>query len=237
MTVLTICNRKGGTGKTTTVVNLARFLVLGGAQVLLIDLDTQQHVRLGLGAEPCIQSPWQAASPVPEHRRWANLFVCETGPQPGLDVNLFIHWITGCQAGYDYVLIDTPPTNDVALNAAVRASDAILVPFVATELGAAGVHQLTRLFIQIAQHHNPQLRLLGLLPTMYDRRLKLHQQIIKQMQHEYGAQRVLRPVRNNIKLAEAFSAHQPIYDYAKESSGAMDYQLLADDITAMWSGA
>ncbi|WP_119395102.1 ParA family protein [Salinibius halmophilus] len=237
MTVLTVCNRKGGTGKTTTVVNLARYLSLANHSVLVVDLDSQGHVNQGFGGVASAQSPWQCDEALSEHNDWPRLTLCQIADDESFDSVRFITWLHQVKARFQHVIIDTPPTNDEALNTAVRVSDALLVPFAATPLGVAGVHQLTRLFMKVAAAYNPDLRLIGLLPTMFDRRLNIHQQVVTSMRAEYGEKRVLRPIRSNIKLAEAFSAHLPIYDYAKDCTGAMDYQLLADEISALWGQA
>ncbi len=89
---------------------------------------------------------------------------------------------------------------------------------------------MSRLFYQMATRYNRKLKLLGLVPVMYDRRINMHKEVIKELTKLFGQNRILHGIRNNVRLAEAFNAGKPIRYFAPKSVGAMDYFLLCDEI-------
>lgn len=250
--VLAVANRKGGTGKTTTVVNLAAEFAMRGARTLVIDLDTQGHAGLGLGvasrkgapaahhifrfadwplAEAVVASAYERLAVIPADQDFDCLGV-------EADTRRLSAQLQGeAFRDYDVILLDTPPSLDIILISAMSAAQGVLVPLTPHFLSAEGVRQLSRLFFRVASTLNPSLKLLGLLPVMVDRRVKLHNEVIAEMQREFGAHRLMRGVRPDIKLAEAFSMMKPISVYAPKSRGAMDYRLLAGDLSVLWGGA
>ncbi|MBE0505171.1 MAG: ParA family protein [Marinospirillum sp.] len=272
--IIAIANRKGGTGKTTSCVNLAAVWGRQGYRVLVIDLDTQGHSALGLGrpyATPSSTQPtsktlrsvhgfFQAkAELIDPQRRIAQqqapqqLRDCiDTTPTQGVDLiaadvhfdGRGLHYPVTClrdalqQEGltqdYQRIILDTPPTLDSLLMNAAAAAQGIVVPFVPHHLGKVGALQLARLFYDIASNYNDDLTLLGLLPVMLDQRLTLHRNTIDELGAQFGQSKMLRGIRNNIRLAEAFAVHQSVLDYAPRSSGAMDYTLLAAELDALW---
>ncbi|WP_202403266.1 ParA family protein [Vreelandella massiliensis] len=247
--ILTLANRKGGTGKTTTVVNLAALWGSQGQRVLVIDLDSQGHAAIGLGLtyEPAanatihhllrhpdtpVNALWQATacegvSLIPADTRFSGHG--EQWPLTGLQRALakgdILHY-------FDVVIIDTPPTQDGLLISAMCAASAVLVPFVPHHLGEVGAKQLARLFYRVATEQNPSLGMLGLLPVMFDARLQLHRQTVDRLARQFGQARMLAGVRNNIKLAEAFAHGLPIHCYAPRSAGAQDYRALIQSLGA-----
>ncbi|WP_404375812.1 ParA family protein [Vreelandella aquamarina] len=246
--IIALANRKGGTGKTTTAVNLAALWGSQGYRVLVIDLDSQGHasIGLGLGDEPPAEktmhyllthpttplaSLWQptaceGVSIVPADTRFNGHG--QQWPLTGLkqaltDADIYAH--------FDAVVIDTPPTQDGLLISAMSAANAVLVPFLPHHLGEVGAKQLARLFYRVAIQYNPSLSMLGLLPVMFDARLQLHRQTVDRLAMQFGQARMLPGIRNNIKLAEAFAHGLPIHRYAPNSAGALDYRTLAAKIT------
>lgn len=240
--IIAVANRKGGTGKSTTAVNLAAEYAAHGQRVLLIDLDTQGHCALGLGHR--LRAGQLTAhhlfGPSATPLRAALLPNC----LPGLDLipadPMFQHGLapddeallgrhlleTGLENDYDIILLDTPPSLDLLLLNAMACAHWALIPFVPHALAAEGVRQLSRVFFKVAMRSNARLRLLGLLPVMLDARIGLHRDIRGQMVRQFGEDRLLPGIRNDIKLAEAFSAGQPARVYAPQCRGSADYHTL-----------
>ncbi|HLN24416.1 MAG TPA: ParA family protein [Patescibacteria group bacterium] len=248
--VLTVSNRKGGSGKTTTAVNLAAEWANRGWRVLVVDLDTQGHAGFGLGI-----TPLKGAATAHDIFRddgfdirgaivpcaWANLWCAPAdflfegtdGPKdPGrLAAQLRQPDIA---ARYDIIILDTPPALDQVLVNAMSAADGVLIPMLPHALSAEGVKQLSRLFYRISTTSNPNLKLIGLVPIMYNARLNHHQSVVSDIARQFGAERVMRGIRVDTKLAEAFAARQPIRISAPRSHGALDYFLLADELAQLW---
>ena len=249
--VLAISNRKGGTGKTTTAVNLAAEVAARGVATLLIDLDTQGHAAIGVGLAPPVKGeptshdlfarPGARLRDAIRRTDYDNLSIAPADPlYDGIGGNAEPTLIArrlrdeGLLDDYGLIVLDTPPSLDPLLMNAVAASRGVLVPLVPHPLAMNGVQQLTRLLFRIGSTVNPDLKLIGLLPVMVDPRVRLHHDILADMTRQFGASRVLHGVRSDIKLAEAFRDGQPIRTYAPRSRGALDYMQLADELMKGW---
>ncbi len=245
MIIISIANRKGGTGKTTTAVNLAAEMAAKGYRTLLIDLDTQGHVAWGVGFkdvngfEHYIHEVFNtkgfqikdAIYPTP----FENLFIAPADlnfvPSDAQDTHDRLReGLVPLKKDFDRVVLDTPPTLDLFLMAALSCSNVVIIPFLPHFLAAIGVKQMATLFYRVAVRHNNELKLLGLVPIMLDRRLRMHKEVIKTLSASFGKRRILRPIRTNVKLAEAFNAGMPVRYFAPRSAGAMDYYLLCEEV-------
>lgn len=241
---LAITNRKGGSGKTTTSVNLAAELAARGLKVLLVDADSQGHCALGLGvAVPPDTGNVHDLFTEPD-RTLKGMVV--PSRQPGLDLvpantrfdgrvktqanDRLDQALNEVRAEYDMIIVDTPPSVDALLLNALHAATGVLIPLVPQVLGSAGVRQLSQLFYQVAAQGRPGLKLVGLLPVMCDRKIPSHARVLSDLSLTYGAQRIMRGIRTDVRLAEAFGAGQPVREYAPRSRGAMDYFMLAEGI-------
>jgi chromosome partitioning protein len=247
---LIVTNRKGGTGKTSTAVNLAAELAARGDKVLLVDLDTQGHCSLGLGVkvqkgEPTVHDLFgkgAALRPALRETPWENLHLIPADP-------LFEHGSgsrnelllakalddEGIKAAYDTIIFDTPPSLDVLLLNALQAADRVVVPFLPHFLAGEGVKQLARVLFRVASSgSNPNLRVLGFLPVMCDLRIGQHKQVTGGVAHQFGASRMLPSIRNDIRLAESFGAGQPVRVFAPKSRAAEDYRAATQAILARW---
>lgn len=241
---LAVTNRKGGSGKTTTAVNLAAELAARGQRVLLVDADSQGHCALGLGVSvPAHKGSVHdlfresqvtgAELVVPSRQPGLDLIPADTrfdGQLPYQDKNLLAQALRPLQKEYDVVIIDTPPSADCLLINALNAATGVLIPLVPQVLGSAGVRQLSQLFYQVASQGRPDLKLMGLVPIMCDRQVPSHARVLTELSLTFGNQRILRGIRTDIRLAEAFGAGQPIREYAPRSRGAMDYFMLAETL-------
>lgn len=247
--VMAICNRKGGSGKTTTAVNLAAEYAARGHRTLLIDLDTQGHAGLGLG----IAAPRGGASahrifldpdfklssaicPTTQDHLWLapadDMFDPSHG---GNGAALKMHLASPEIAErFDLVVIDTAPSLDLTLMAALGAAHAVVAPLLLHPLSLEGVRQLVRLVWKTATMDNPRLTLVGLLPVMANLRINLQKSVQTGIISQFGIDKVLGGIRADITLAEAFAARQPIQVFAPRCRGALDYHLLANELSALW---
>lgn len=246
MKTLLISNRKGGVGKSTTALNLAAYMAISGRRVLLIDLDTQSHLQFGLGftkrfkkgIHKALQSedlsgaicstPFKNLSFIPADINYdvSNLDISKKA----LRRLLKKEEITKT---YDVCIIDTPPTSDVMLNNAMVASQYVLVPMQSEYLGYVGVIQFLKLFYETASKLNAKFTLLGVVPTLYNKSIKDHNKIIKNLEEKIGKSRVLPPIRKDFKLSESFNAGKPICHFDRRCRGAKDYERLSKKIAKM----
>jgi chromosome partitioning protein len=244
--IVVVTNRKGGTGKTTTAVNLAAEFAAQGQQVLLIDMDTQGHCAVGLDVAPARDAPTvhslflsdefllaEAVYPT----AWPNLHLVPANP-------LFEHGSSGGDATrlaralhdeglteqYDLIIIDTPPSLDSLLMKALCAARRVLVPFVPHHLSGEGMRNLARVLFRVASDLNPDLKLVAFLPIMLDRRIGQHRSVTEGVARQFGQGRVLSGIRTDIKLAESFAHRKPVRAYMPGCRGSEDYALTAREV-------
>ncbi|MBV5308169.1 ParA family protein [Chromatium okenii] len=249
-TIIVVTNRKGGSGKTTTAVNVAAEFAATGQRTLLIDLDTQGHCALGLGVKTSasqltahhlftaagatlpltaaiVRTAWELLDLVPADPEFQH----DNAPN---DDHILARALTDSTitSSYARIVIDSPPSLDRLLRNALTAAQWALIPFVPHPLSGEGVRQLARLFFRIAMTTNAELRLLGLLPVQLDSRIIQHRRVQEQVVGQFGLARLLGGIRTDIKLAEAFAAGRPIRYYAPRSRGNEDYQTAFANVLA-----
>lgn len=246
MHVISISNRKGGTGKTSVAVNLATELAVLGQRVLLIDLDSQGHCAVGLGIKSVssdktvhrllIDPQIQLADIIME-TPVSNLLLApadtffDHGTGPRDDGRLKAAFEQGrVSERFDCLVLDTPPSLDNLLMNALLCATRVLIPYVPHHLSFEGVRQLVRALFPVMTRHNKRLKILGFLPTMAAEHIKQHRSITGQVNHEFGASRLLPAIRNDIRLAESFAAGKPIRFYAPKSRAAEDFACLAEEV-------
>ena len=246
MKIISIINQKGGVGKTTTVINLASALSQQGKKILVIDLDPQGNATTGLGLSNTEQSDQtiygilngtMAISDVIKKTKFENLDLISSNVDlSGLEVETagdsdraFIlkskltSYLNDSRALYDYILIDCPPSLSLLTVMALVSSNSLLVPLQTEFFALEGLTQLMKTIERIKVSLNPNLKIQGILLTMYDRRNKLSSQV-EQEARSYFKEKVYQTViPRNVRLSEAPSHGVPVLIYDKSCPGSKSY--------------
>jgi len=244
---ISIINQKGGSGKTTTSVNLAAGLADAGKKVLVLDLDPQASTTSWLGYPQDSQSLLEVFT--------TNLGIEKTIIKtkiPGIDLIPGSTWLIGLEkklsqevgaetilkhkfksidsSKYDYLLIDCPPALSLLTINALNAVTEVMVPVETRIMALQGLVQLLQTIDIIKQRLNNDLNLSGILACRVDIRTKHSKEVVAELRKNFGPLVYKTVIRENIRLSEAPSFAQSILDYSAESSGAQDYRALAREL-------
>jgi chromosome partitioning protein len=242
--IITVANQKGGVGKTDLCVNLASYLAQRGKKVLVLDIDPQANTTEYLSGRPhkgdssrLLADDTTRLRDVAVPTRVKNLYLVP-GSQKLSAAQVEIMNDPGMQFklkrkvknhGYDFVLIDTPPSLGMLTVNALTASDSVLVPVQVHYLATRGVEQLMSTVNMIKKEINPGLSVRGYVLTMHDRRNNLTNRVERDVREAYGREVFDTVIPINVDLAEAPRNNMPIMLYNKESRGAYAYQRLAEE--------
>ena len=243
-------NQKGGVGKTTTVVNLATYLALGGRHVLVLDLDPQGNATSGFGVDREVldASAYEALSddlPLADLVVASGIDGLDIVPSAialaGIEVELagtaqrerrLARSLESIAARYDTVFIDCPPSLGLLTVNALTAANAVLIPLQCEYYALEGLGQLLATIDLVRDHLNPSLRVQGVLLTMYDARTNLSADVAAEVRRHLGARVYETVVPRSVRLSEAPSYGQPIARYRPDSRGAAAYRDLAVEFLA-----
>ena len=247
---IAVFNHKGGTGKTTTSVNLAAGLASRGKRVLLVDTDSQGNVgvSLGVGAERSlyhvlvmglrVQDAVRCVRPnldvLPSNETLAAAELYLAGRQQRDRV--LGQRLEGAAAGYDYVIVDCSPSLSLMNQNALVFADSVLVPVGCDYLSLVGVRQVIKTVRNVNTLLHHRLQIWGVLPTFYDMRAKICTEALDTLRSHFG-DRCLPPVRATTRLKEAPAQAQSIFEYAPSTRGADDYQCLVDRVLGLATAA
>ncbi|UKN01598.1 ParA family protein [Paracrocinitomix mangrovi] len=242
--IISVGNRKGGTGKTTTVVNLGRALSLKGKNVLLVDLDPQANLSYsyGISTEGCVLGEVlldkhidsgsifykDGLDLIPSNtdlQEYEAELIRSNAPKTALKEAL-----EDVKDQYDFILIDCPPTASHLTVNALMASDAVLIPMLMENLSLVGFEQMIDLVFDIKTKYHSELFILGVVGVLVDERRHLTTQILEALRSNYGVDVFNNYVRQNVKAAEAPASGQSVIDYAPTSNSAKDYIAIANEL-------
>ncbi|MBI4250243.1 ParA family protein [Candidatus Uhrbacteria bacterium] len=248
--IIAVVNQKGGVGKTTTVMNLAAYLAREGRRVLVVDLDPQANATSGLGLSPqelecgTYEVLIGAVKPhEPIHSFDARKFYLlpSTMSLAGATVELVTidkreyrlsDQLENLRELYDVILIDCPPSLGLLTVNGLVAADSVLIPVQAEYFALEGIGQLLNTLGMIQEALKPNLKILGALITMYDRRYNLSTAVLQEL-YRHFPQKIFRTViPRSVRLAEAPSHGKTILEYDASSRGARAYERLAKEFLA-----
>ena len=241
--ILCVANQKGGVGKTTTAINLAAGLAKSGAQTLLVDLDPQCNATTGLGREPTARHPLVAGDPLKQS-------LCDTGVArldllPGSrsfrDVEALTrhdesqaarlrHHLSSGLEGYDFVLIDCPPSLGQLTRTALAGSTEVLMPIQCEYFAMEGLAQMIEVIRDVIERHAHNLQFGGILLTMYDHTLELTREVDLEVREFFGEIVFQTVIPRDVAVSESTSHGKPVIDYAPRARGARAYVELCMEV-------
>ena len=249
--IIAIANQKGGVGKTTTAINLSAALAERGMATLLIDLDPQGNASTGLGLDASARRNTTydlifgnvPARQIMHQTEHPNLrMIPATTDLSSADIELMSRHRRSFllqdalrqsdiqEARFDYILIDCPPSLNLLTVNAMVAAQSVLVPLQAEFFALEGLSQLMLSVRELRETANAQLRIEGILLTMYDRRNNLAQQVEADARDNMGEMVFSTMIPRNVRLSEAPSFAVPVLIYDPQSKGAIAYRDLASEL-------
>jgi len=245
--IIAFANQKGGVGKTTSVINCGAGLAKQGKKILLIDLDPQAHLTLSLGVEThelentiydVLKGNVQISKALLDLPSGMQLLPSsielsaaemEFAGEPGREF-LLKNALKKLDQSLDFILIDCPPSLGLFTINGLAAADDVYIPLQTEYLALHGTGQLMQVVDVVQQRLNDQLKVAGVIGTLYDRRKTLNREVTDKLKEHFKDTLFNTLIRTNVSLAEAPSYGQDIFTYKPDSAGAADYEALVNEI-------
>lgn len=255
--IIAVANQKGGCGKTTTAINLAGSLVAKGKNVLIIDLDPQAHASLGLGIEinsipksiynvlidrnvkiediilPTLIPGLNIAPTTPVLACALTELAAFDTKESMLRASIVESNVTNL---YDYIVIDCSPSLSLLTINALVAAKNVLIPIQTHYYSLEGLKEFLSTINLIKEKLNSELKILGILPTIFDPRLNINRLILEQLKGYFKDMMLSSVIHSNVKICEAPIYRKPVNFFEPRSKGAKDYMNLAEEILGILEG-
>lgn len=245
MHTISITNHKGGVGKTTTSINLAGVLARKGKKVLLVDMDPQANLSYGLGFSEENNSLYESLVKNKElviFQKEENLFI-SPGSIKLADAEIELSSkiaregklkkaLSPFASRFDICIIDCPPSLSLLTVNSLVASDSILIPLEARFFSLTALDSISRIYAEVRDNFNSNLKIIGMFFNTYDSRIILTQTVKEQVQLQYGNVLLKSTIRSGVALSESVTPPNctHILDYAPKSNGAYDYLALTEEL-------
>lgn len=246
MNIISFINQKGGTGKTTTCINVGACLANKGYKVLLVDVDPQGSLTTSTGIDTddkdtlyeILKGAADVNKVIQVHNTYSVLPTdlrqsgaeMELTKEVGAESLIKLNVINKLKTDYDFILLDCPPALSLFTVMSLAASTGVIIPLQAQFLPLNGIVQLQDTYRLVKERINPALEIIGYVFTMYDSRKNLDKQVYDRVEVENPGKTFKTTISSNVTLAEAPAYGMDIYEYDPKAKGAVQYSALTDEI-------
>lgn len=247
--VIAITNQKGGVGKTTTSINVAAAIALMGKKILLVDMDPQAHSTISTVSNPEKYEKSLYDVLMTKTEKFDDIIIRSNIPgldvavtriamaklEPALSGEFDAHFrlkdaLEQIRGRYQYILIDTPPTLGLITLNALVAANYVLIPIQSSYLCLEGTDDLLETIEKVKRIANPQLKVMGVIITLFDKRTNLARDVVHRIRQVFGTKVFKTFISKSVKLEESPAYKESIFTYAPGSIGADQYRKVAEEL-------